>query len=139
MTRSQGQFYPPTTPPLSTSSFDMFSPYATFTQACTLPLINGLTQSVPDLNPHARPFTSQLPPHQNHTQLPSQFLSAPYPNHPWSYQQDTIHPRPLLQPHYKYPKMDFPKFDGKDARSWVKKTDKFFKLNPFMDPRSKVH
>lgn len=34
--------------------------------------------------------------------------------------------------------MDFPKFDGTDAISWVKKTEKFFKLNPFMDPKFKV-
>lgn len=39
---------------------------------------------------------------------------------------------------YKPPKVDFPKFEGKDPRSWVSKCDKYFQLNPTLDARSKV-
>ncbi|XP_074327634.1 uncharacterized protein LOC141665550 [Apium graveolens] len=34
--------------------------------------------------------------------------------------------------------MVFPTFDGKEVRSWIKKTEKFFMLNPLMDPKTKV-
>lgn len=34
--------------------------------------------------------------------------------------------------------MDFPRFDGKEVRRWIKKTEKFFMLNLLMDPRTKV-
>lgn len=38
----------------------------------------------------------------------------------------------------KLPKMDFPKFEGKDPRGWVNKCEKFFVLNPYMDSKTKV-
>lgn len=34
--------------------------------------------------------------------------------------------------------MDFPRFDGKNARGWVNKADKFFMLNPSIDTFTKV-
>lgn len=36
------------------------------------------------------------------------------------------------------PKMDFPRFEGRDPRGWLKKCDKFFQLNPMLDSRAKV-
>lgn len=33
---------------------------------------------------------------------------------------------------------NFPKFDGKNARSWVNKAYKFFMLNPNIDLQTKV-
>lgn len=39
---------------------------------------------------------------------------------------------------YKTPKLDFPRFDGKDPRGWVSKCEKFFQLHPQTDLRSKV-
>lgn len=34
--------------------------------------------------------------------------------------------------------MDFPKFDGKDPRSWISKCEKYFQLNPSLDARARV-
>lgn len=41
-------------------------------------------------------------------------------------------------PVYKLPKVDFPKFDGKDPRSWIRKCEKYFQLNPSLDARTRV-
>lgn len=56
----------------------------------------------------------------------------------WDPQTEHHSQRSTLQPHYKFPKMDFPKFDGKNARRWVSKAEKFFKLNPNIDTYTKV-
>lgn len=39
---------------------------------------------------------------------------------------------------YKFPKIDFPRFEGKDPRGWISKCEKFFQLNPSLDNRQKV-
>lgn len=39
---------------------------------------------------------------------------------------------------YKLPKVEFPKFDGTNARNWVVKANKFFMLNPGMDTYTKI-
>lgn len=46
--------------------------------------------------------------------------------------------KPLYQTQYKFPKMDFPRFDGKNVRGWISKAEKFFLLNPVMDSTTKV-
>lgn len=38
----------------------------------------------------------------------------------------------------RIPKLDFPRFDGKDPRGWVNKCEKFFMINPYLDSKTKV-
>lgn len=54
------------------------------------------------------------------------------------YSQDQYASRPPILPQYKFPKMDFPKFEGKHPRNWVSKAEKFFMLNPNLDQFTKV-
>lgn len=39
---------------------------------------------------------------------------------------------------YKFSKIDFPRFEGKDPRGWVSKCEKKFQLNPTLDNRKNV-
>ncbi|KAL8102892.1 hypothetical protein AgCh_027426 [Apium graveolens] len=38
----------------------------------------------------------------------------------------------------RIPKLDFPRFDGKDPTGWVNKSENFFMINPLMDSKTKV-
>lgn len=40
--------------------------------------------------------------------------------------------------HLKFPKMDFPRFGGKDPKGWVNKCEKLFMLNSYMESKTKV-
>lgn len=39
---------------------------------------------------------------------------------------------------YEFPKIDFPRFEGKDPGGWISKCEKFFRLNPSLDNRQRV-
>lgn len=61
--------------------------------------------------------------------------------YPTQSQNTTTEPhifRPYMQPQYKFPKMDFPRFDGKNVCGWISKAEKIFQLNPIMDSPTKV-
>lgn len=76
------------------------------------------------------PFHTQLPPHP---QVP--------PTHVSHNPTASIHqwvPFDKNNSFYKPPKVDFPKFEGQDPRSWISKCDKYFQLNPSLDARAKV-
>lgn len=114
------------------------------------------TQST--LNPYALPLyphyvqTSNIPAppiYTNTTVYPatthiafSQPITQAQPHTPFStaITQPHLQTNRLTHPYstYKGPKLDFPKFDGQDPRSWLSKCDKFFQLNPPSDERAKV-
>lgn len=113
----------------------------------------GITISSPPVSNHTIPFMNpplfnNLPPYPtSHTiglnvPLNPTTTNLQYTTNPqilgWHSLHDTSLPKPVLQPHYKFPKMDFPRFDGKNARGWVSKADKFFMLNPSIDSYTKV-
>ncbi|XP_063938080.1 uncharacterized protein LOC135147942 [Daucus carota subsp. sativus] len=92
------------------------------------------------LNPYALPlyphFTqNSVSTPQNHYSTFSQPTANPI--HPNSNPQN-IGFIPSITTPYKTPKLDFPKFDGKDPRGWLNKCEKFFQLNPTTDLRSRV-
>lgn len=56
----------------------------------------------------------------------------------WNGQTDTVQGRP----HFEFgplgvPKLDFPRFYGKDPRGWVDKCENFFQINPYMDSKTR--
>lgn len=91
------------------------------------------------------PYT-QTPPHYTYSVSTASSTAAPQstvPQYPQPFQNPNPNPfySPHHQPHnsfYKPPKVDFPKFEGHDPRSWVAKCEKYFQLNPTLDARAKV-
>lgn len=89
-----------------------------------LPIYPHFTQNSVS-TPHTTPSTQP-----NITYIPQNFIPQMTPPQPWT---------PSTLPNtYKTPKLDFPKFDGKDPRGWINKCEKFFQLNPSTDLRSRV-
>lgn len=94
--------------------------------------------------------TSAIPPYtsSSFTQVPNttpthQVNNYPPPlngTHPWCQPIEGTHSKQTtsLFLHFPIPKMDFPHFEGRDPRRWLKKCEKFFQLNAMLDPRSKV-
>lgn len=56
----------------------------------------------------------------------------------YTHSGDTQFHRSGVMTPYKLPKVEFPKFDGTNARGWVVKANKFFILNPGMDTSTKI-
>lgn len=90
------------------------------------------------------PYALHIYPHftQNFVSTPQTQLSSI--QHPISFippknftLQNTWYPLPITTP-YKTPKLDFPKFNGKDPRGKLNKCEKFFQLNPTNDLRARV-
>lgn len=116
-----------------------------FTRPSTSTL-NPYTPYHPHYNPTGIPFTGPPNPYfpgffpSLQTTLPPPFNPSLPPQH------STIitstphlpHRSTFTSPVYKPPKVDFPKFDGKDPRSWVSKCEKYFLLHPSLDARAKV-
>lgn len=90
-------------------------------------------------HPYTQPFTPlTLPPHTTYNPYSyNPFHSNPFP-WPQSMEGGYLRPHHSLFLPFSLPKMDFPRFDGKDPRGWFKKCEKFFQLNPMLDVRSKV-
>lgn len=104
------------------------------------------TQQPPSILPHTSqhpfPATTMFPTStisQNPIpQFPYQANSIGFNPQPHNHTTNTTTFRSGLNVPYKLPKVDFPKFDGSNARSWVVKAGKFFMLNPGMDEPTKV-
>lgn len=81
--------------------------------------------------PHSTPIKITPPPivHNNHQQTQTQN---------WNYNESLGYRPSFHNTGYKPPKVDFPKFEGKDPRSWIRKCEKYFHLYPCLDDRAKV-
>lgn len=78
------------------------------------------------------PFSTQFVPH-----IPVS-ATLGFPPNLHSHTPDFNSFRHHINVPYMLPKVDFPKFEGTNARSWVAKAEKFFMLNPGMDAHTKV-
>lgn len=108
-------------PPFYNQTYQTGVPYTSNPQTQHFHNTNG-PQPMPNNNPPYGPNSHQPPSYSG-----------------WGSMNDTVQGRP----HYGFgqlrvPKLDFPRFDGKDPRGWVNKCEKFFQINPYMDSKTKV-
>lgn len=95
------------------------------------------TQPIQNPPPHyyaPNPFTNPSP---------SGMRFAPPVTHQATFTYPQPYPQYFPREHhnfspYKFPKVDFPRFEGKDPRGWLSKCDKFFQLNPALKNRQRV-
>lgn len=86
-------------------------------------------------------YQTHIPNYPNYTHGP---VTGPYTQTTHNYQglappsTDLHVARTSLNTPYKLSKVEFPKFDGSNARGWILKAGKFFNLNPSMDTLTKV-
>lgn len=103
--------------------------------------------------PFTQPPPFQTPPHNHNSFHPNPIHHqqnhftqnyGPRPNQGYQYpmwsQSVEAHNNRGYNPFgpLKIPKMDFPRFEGKDPRGWVNKCEKIFLLNPYMESKTKV-
>lgn len=101
------------------------------------PLFHNNTQHIPHNSySYHHPYTlQQTPPvtfQPSHNLISSSLITHTRVG------DDSNQGRPSNQPNYKVPKLDFPKFDGKDPCGWIGKCEKFYQLHPTTDLRSRV-
>lgn len=93
----------------------------------------------PPFSTYNHPSTQTVSPNTHTNTTYPYFLNF---NRPltWSHAMEGGYPRIHNSPFLPFPmpKMDFPRFNGSDPRGWFKKCEKFFQLNPLLEPRSKV-
>lgn len=143
----------PPPPGVSTVMYNPLMGYIPLPETTTRPFVN--TQQTSNTNPTlVNPQTTLRPPTTpvNHTIPPLTTLHTPISQPPLI---PLPHTQPQTSPYtlpnlgfqgpygaqfgpFKVPKMDFPRFEGKDPRGWVNKCEKFFLLNPYMDSKTKV-
>lgn len=70
--------------------------------------------------------------------FPNQTINHHQYHPPYTNSGDSQFHRSSFMTPYKLPKVEFPKFDGINARGWVVKANKFFMLNPGMDTYTKI-
>lgn len=88
--------------------------------------------------PFTRPnYTIMNPPSNPHQQFTQMGLSNIHMG-TYSPYSELTSPRLGVPSHYKFPKVDFPKFDETNSRGWLIKAEKFFLLNPIMDSHTRV-
>lgn len=107
----------------------------------SLEFSNTINSSHPVITPGSNIPAIIIPTQPNITKPHSNQGYSPVSNsaYNWYSVQERTLPRPQgpMLP-FPLPKMDFPKFEGKDPRGWIKKCEKFFQLNPILDPKAKV-
>ncbi|KAL6125899.1 hypothetical protein ACLB2K_073950 [Fragaria x ananassa] len=118
-------FTPTPTPSNTQISFGSFPPLP----PTPPPVFPTAPPSMPNFTPPPYPNMSHPPPNNSTVSPitpPQQPNYPPPPNIPHPYQRYYIDPP---DPHYRPPKIDLPRFHGKDVVGWLAMADRFLRVN----------